>query len=103
MASVPSNASCLVSPAPSALRSHSTLHHLTRLRACLVRAGTGAPRSGKTTLVQRISTRNGEAPTEEADSPLDLGMSYSVLEVKEHEASSSGEEGDTRVAHDFEV
>ncbi|GAA5846235.1 hypothetical protein JCM3766R1_000760 [Sporobolomyces carnicolor] len=52
----------------------------------------GAPRSGKTTLVQRISTRNGEAPTEEADSPLDLGMSYSVLEVKEHEASSSGEE-----------
>ncbi|GAA5882815.1 hypothetical protein JCM16303_002472 [Sporobolomyces ruberrimus] len=48
----------------------------------------GAPHSGKSTLVQRISTPTGEllangSGGDRGAQPLDLGMSYSVLEVKD--------------------
>ncbi|GAA6064205.1 hypothetical protein JCM10212_001618 [Sporobolomyces blumeae] len=48
----------------------------------------GAPRSGKSTLVDRISNPSGEANAgarsgQEDEARLDLGMSYSVLDVKD--------------------
>lgn len=60
----------------------------------------GSPRSGKSTLVKRISSITGElSPTHDQDGEtLDLGMSYSVLDVKDESPAStagtaSGEEG----------
>ncbi|GAA5992711.1 hypothetical protein JCM5350_004288 [Sporobolomyces pararoseus] len=59
----------------------------------------GSPRSGKSTLVKRISSITGElSPTHDQDGEtLDLGMSYSVLDVKDESPAStagtaSGEE-----------
>ena len=52
----------------------------------------GAPNSGKSTMIRRLSTTNGELATngETRQDALDLGMSYSVLEVKDE---GSGDEG----------
>ncbi|GAA6022167.1 hypothetical protein JCM11491_005113 [Sporobolomyces phaffii] len=61
-------------------------------RQCIV---LGAPHSGKSTLVQRISNPNGDLVTpprtraDPGEDPLDLAMSYSVLEVKDE---GSGDE-----------
>ncbi|GAA5910638.1 uncharacterized protein JCM6883_003238 [Sporobolomyces salmoneus] len=52
----------------------------------------GAPRSGKTTLVRRIATTTGEPREEEEENErLDLGMSYSLLEVKDETSGTQGQ------------
>ncbi|BGP28354.1 hypothetical protein JCM10296v2_000086 [Rhodotorula toruloides] len=60
----------------------------------------GSRNSGKSTLVSRLRTTTGEAPSssvtaagkgrDDGEKPLDLGMSYEVLDVREE-----GDEGDT--------
>ncbi|BGP21211.1 hypothetical protein JCM10295v2_000082 [Rhodotorula toruloides] len=60
----------------------------------------GTQNSGKSTLVSRLRTTTGEAPPssstsavngrDDGEKPLDLGMSYEVLDVREE-----GDEGDT--------
>ncbi|BGO98981.1 hypothetical protein NBRC10513v2_000083 [Rhodotorula toruloides] len=60
----------------------------------------GSHNSGKSTLVSRLRTTTGEAPLssstaagkgrDDGETPLDLGMSYEVLDVREE-----GDEGDT--------
>lgn len=52
-------------------------------------AETGNHESGKSTLVSRLSTATGEAPKNESDGPLptlDLGLSYSCVDVGEEDA-----------------
>ncbi|GAA5966769.1 hypothetical protein JCM3765_000943 [Sporobolomyces pararoseus] len=51
----------------------------------------GSPRSGKSTLVERISSTTGDlSPNHErAGESLDLGMSYSVLDVKDDSTPST--------------